>query len=172
VPIGFPETAAGAAAAVAAYERAFAAPSILRPRVLRARVAAVATPDYAATMLKVNGPGVERLANGPVGVGVAKGLQTLYSAVPIGYRIDAYEWGRAEVETWGMTLVGNAGTVQPAAYFGLSHTELTWVGGRWRIAAIESGFGPTPQLGTRPGSLGGYDVLGLARTLHAYAVAP
>jgi hypothetical protein len=172
VPVSFPETPAGAATAAAAYQQSFAAPEILRPGVLRARVEAVATPDYAAKMLEANGPGLERLAAGPIGVGLAHGLRTLYAAVPIGYRVLGYEPGRAEVETWGLTLLGNAGSVQPAAYFGLSHTELAWVGGRWRIAATESGFGPTPRLATKPGPLGGYDVLDLARSLRSYAPAP
>jgi hypothetical protein len=172
VPVSFPETATGAAEAAAAYQQAFAEPRILRSGVLRARVAALATPDYAEKMLAANGPGVERLAAGPIGVGLAHGLRTVYAAVPIGYRVAHYETGRAEVETWGLTLLGNAGSVQPAAYFGLAHTELAWVGGRWRIAATESGFGPTPRLATSPGPLGGYDVLDLARSLHAYALAP
>jgi hypothetical protein len=172
VPVSFPETPAGAAAAIAAYERSFAGPRILRPGILRARVEAVSTPDYAAKMLEANGPGVERLAAGPIGVGLAHGLRTLYAAVPIGYRVTDYEPGRAEVETWGMTLLGNAGSVQPAAWFGLSHTELAWVGGRWRIAATESGFGPTPRLATKPGPLGGYDVLELAHSLRSYVLSP
>jgi hypothetical protein len=172
VPVSFPETPAGAAEAAAAYQQAFAGPRILAPGVLRARVAALATPDYAATMLAANGPGTERLAAGPIGVGLAHGLRTIYAAVPVGYRVERYEPGRARVETWGLTLLGNAGSVEPAAYFGLSHTELAWAGGRWRIASIESGFGPTPRLATEPGPLGGYDVLDLARSLHSYALEP
>jgi hypothetical protein len=171
-PLSFPETPAGAAAAVAAYQRTFAAPAVLRPGVLRARIRAVATPDYAAKMLEANGPGAERLAAGPIGVGLAHGLRTLYAAVPIGYRVTDYEPGRAEVETWGLTLLGNAGSVQPAAYFGLSHTELAWMEGRWRIAATEAGFGPTPRLATKPGPLGAYDVLDLAHSLRSYVLAP
>jgi hypothetical protein len=172
VRVSFPQTRTGAAAAAAAYQQAFAGPTILRPGVLRSRVEALATPDYAERMLAANAPGAERLAAGPIGVGLAHGLRTIYAAVPIGYRVGRYEPGRAEVETWGLTLLGNAGSVQPAVYFGLSHTELAWLGGRWRIAATESGFGPTPRLATKPGPLGGYDVLDLARSLHGYALAP
>lgn len=170
--VPFPETAAGAAAATASYEQSFAGPAVLRPGVLRRRVEAAATADYAAKMLEANGPGVGRLAAGPIGQGLAHGLRTIYAAVPIGYRVLRYGRGRAEIETWGLTLLGNAGSVEPAAYFGLSHTELAWIGGRWRIAATESAFGPTPRLATPPGPLGGYDVLGLARELHGYVLAP
>lgn len=172
VPVSFPETPAGAASAAAAYQQAFAEPRILRPGVLRSRVEAVATPDYATKMLAANGPGVERIAAGPVGIGLAHDLRTIYKAVPIGYRVEHYEAGRAEVETWGLTILGNAGSVEPSAWFGLSHTELAWVGDRWRIAATESGFGPTPRLATRPGPLGGDHVLDLARSLHSYVLAP
>jgi hypothetical protein len=172
IPVSFPETAAGAAAAAAAYQQSFATPAILRPGVLRERVEAVATPDFAAKMLAANGPGVARLAAGPVGVSASAGLRTLYAAVPIGYRVLSFEPGRAEVETWGLTLLGNAGSVEPAAYFGTARTELAWSAGRWRIAGTEASFGPTPRLATPAAPLGGYDVLRLAKALHGYVLAP
>jgi hypothetical protein len=172
VRIDFPETAPGAASAIAAYQEAFASPAILRPGVLATRVRVVATPDYAARMLSVNGPGAERIAAGPVGVGLAHGIQTIYRTVPIGYRILSFGEGRASVETWGMTLLGNAGSVEPAAWFGISRTRLVWEGGRWRIAATGSGFGPTPRLATRPGPLAGYETLELSKELKGYALAP
>jgi hypothetical protein len=123
-------------------------------------------------MLVANGPGAQRIAAGPIGVGVSHGLQTLYAAVPIGYRVLSFSPARAAVETWGFTLLGNAGSAQPSAYFGVSRTQLAWIGGRWRIAALDSGFGPTPPLATPPGPLGGYDVLDLARQLRSYELAP
>jgi len=168
IRVDFPDTAEGAAAAVATYERAFASPSILRPSVMRERIEAVATPDYAARMLAANSPGRERLAAGPLGAGVADGLQTLYASVPIGYEVEAFSPSRARILTWGFTLVGNVSAVEPAAYFGLTHTELRRVEGSWRIAATRAGFGPTPKLATEPGPLGAYDVVGLAARLTSY----
>jgi hypothetical protein len=172
VPVGFPDTPAGAAQAVAAYQRAFATPAILRPAVMRARIEAVAAPDYAQTMLAANSPGAERLAAGPIGVGVSKGIQTLYEAVPIGYRVESFQPDRAQVLTWGFTLLGNAASAEPAAYFGLTHTELAWIDGRWQIAETKARFGPTPKLATKPGPLGGYAVIDLARGLEGYELAP
>jgi hypothetical protein len=171
IPVGFTDTAKGAAAAVAAYQRAFASPSILRPSVMRERIEAVATPDYAPQMLAANTPGRERIAAGPIGIGVAAGLQTLYAAVPIGYEVEAFTPSRARILTWGFTLLGNSSAVEPVAYFGLTHTELSWVGGTWRIAATRAGFGPTPKLATSPGPLGPYDVVGLAARLTSYEPA-
>jgi hypothetical protein len=172
VPVAFPHSAAGAAEAVAAYERSFASPAILRPGVLRARIEAVATPDYAAQMIAANAPGERRLVAGPIGQGLRSGLRTLYLAVPIGYRVESYSPQRARVLTWGFTLLGNASSVEPAAYFGLTHTELAWMDGRWRIAETRGGFGPTPRLATPPGPLGGYRVIDLAARLRSYAPAP
>jgi hypothetical protein len=171
IPVGFPDTAKGAATAVATYQRAFASPSILRPAVMRERIEAVATADYAAQMLAANSPGRERIAAGPIGAGLAAGFQTLYSAVPIGYEVEAFSPRRAKILTWGFTLLGNASAVEPAAYFGLTHTELLRVDGTWRIAATRAGFGPTPRLATEPGPLGAYDVVGLASHLTAYEPA-
>ena len=172
IPISFPDSPRGAAQAVAAYQRAFASPTVLRRGVLQSRIEAVATPDYAATMLAANSPGAERLATGPVGAGVRRGVQTLYSAIPIGYRVESFEADRARILTWGFTLLGNASSVEPAAYFGLTHTELVWMEGRWRIAETRGGFGPTPRLATKPGPLGAYGVIDLARGLESYELAP
>ncbi len=172
VRLGFPDTRPGAAAAIAAYQQAFARPAILRPGVLEARVDAVATPDYAARMLAANRPGTERIAGGPIGTGLGHDIRTIYQAVPIGYRIISFTRRRADVETWGLTIVGDLGSVEPAAWFGTSRTELTWEGGRWRIAEVESGFGPTPATGTRPDIAGGYEVLELAKGLKGYVLAP
>lgn len=172
VPVGFPRTVAGAAGAVAAYQRAFATPAVLRASVLRSRIGVVATPDYAQTMLEVNSPGARRLAAGPLGVGVREGVQTLFASVPIGYRVESFQPGRAQILTWGFCLLGNASSVEPAAYFGITHTEVVWMDGRWRIAETRGGFGPTPRLATPPGPLGGYRVIDLARQLRSYELAP
>lgn len=172
VPVAFPRTALGAAEAVAAYEQSFASPAILKPGALQARIEAVAMPGYVGRMLAANSVGERRIAAGPIGQGLAGGLQTLYAAVPVGYRVESFSPSRARILTWGFTLLGNASSVEPAAYFGLTHTKLVWSGGRWRIAETRGGFGPTPKLGTPPGPLGGYGVLGVAKRLRSYALAP
>jgi hypothetical protein len=172
LPSSFPDTRAGAAGAVAAYQRSFASPAILRPGVLRKRIEAVATPDYVEAMLAANTPGAERLAAGAIGAGLSSGVKTIYSAVPIGWRVESFSPARARILTWGFTLLGNASAVEPAAYFGITHTELAREGGTWKIAATRAGFGPTPRLATEPGPLGGYDVIDLAEGLRSYAPAP
>ncbi|MEZ4588697.1 MAG: hypothetical protein R2909_20155 [Gemmatimonadales bacterium] len=169
--MGYARTRAGAAAAVASYQRAFADAAILRPAVMRRRISVVASPDYTRTMLAANSPGRERLARGPVGEGIRNGIQTLYVGVPIGYRIESFSPHRARVLTWGFTLLGNASSVAPRVYFGLTHTDLVWQGD-WKIAGTEASFGPTPKLQTPPGPVDGYDVMRLAAELRSYAVTP
>jgi hypothetical protein len=172
VPQGFAHSRAGAAQAVASYERAFASPRILRPGVLRRRIEAVASRGYVRTMLAANGPGERRIAAGPIGAGLGHGVATVFCAVPIGYRIESYSPPRAEVLTWGFTLLGNASGVEPAAYFGLTHTTLVWRKGDWKIAATRGGFGPTPKLQTPRAPLEGFDVLSLAKGLRSYGTTP
>jgi hypothetical protein len=172
VPVGFPHSSEGAAAAVAAYQQAFASPSILDPGALKARIEAVATPAYVRRMLSANGEGVARLAAGPIGTGLRAGVQTIYSAVPIGFAVKTYDGDRARILTWGFTLAGNAESVEPAAYFGASTTDVVWSADGWRIAATRSGFGPTPRLATRQGTGEGFEVLRMARQLRGYELVP
>lgn len=172
VPLGFPDTPAGAAQALAAYQRSFASPAILRAGVLKRRIEAVAMPSYAATMLAANSPGEQRIAAGTIGQGLARGMQTLYAAVPIGYRVESFSPRRTRVLTWGFTLLGNDSDTEPAAYFGIARTELRRFQGEWKIAETRAGFGPTPRLGSPPGPLGPYSVIALAKRLRSYELAP
>lgn len=172
VGVGYPQTRAGAALAAAGYQQAFADTSILRPGVLRRRVEAVATPDFAATMLRANEPGVARLADGALGEGAREGIATAYFAVPIGYRLLSFSPSRAAVKTWGFTLIGNDSAIEPSAYFGTSRTELVWMGGDWKIADTRAWFGPTPRLARAPRSGEGFGVLAAIEELRPYGLAP
>jgi hypothetical protein len=92
--------------------------------------------------------------------------------VPIGYRVASFSPSRARVLTWGFTLLGNASAVEPRAYFGLTRTDLVWLGGDWKIAGTEASFGPTPRVATPPGPAGGYGVMDLVRRLQSYGATP
>jgi hypothetical protein len=107
---------------------------------LKKRIDAIATRDYASKMLAANQPGADRLMAGPVGEGVRQGTPTAY--------LLSYTPERARIQNWGLTIVGNASTVEPAAYFGTGTIELAWQDGRWRIASSQGAFGPTPQTRT------------------------
>jgi hypothetical protein len=172
VGVGFAHTRQGAALAAADYQQAFADKAILRPGELRRRVDAVATPEFAAVMLEANEPGTARLAHGAFGEGVRAGVRSVFLGVPVSYRLLSYSPGRAVLQTWGFTLLGNASSVEPSAYFGLARTVLVWSEDDWKIADTRASFGPTPRLASpRPGGEG-LSLVALSEELHRYGVAP
>lgn len=172
VGTGYAHTRAGALAANAHYQQSLADPAILRPGELRKRIEVVTTPDYAPAMIAANEPGARRLAQGVLGAGVKEGLPTAYFGVPVLYRLDSYSPRRAVVRTWGFTVLGNATTAEPAAYFGTSRIELAWSEGDWKIARTQGGFGPTPRLITPRRGAEGFDLVNLIGGMRPYAVSP
>lgn len=168
----YPHSPAGASLAMAAYQRALADPAILRPGVLEKRIQAIATPEYAKKALEANQPGDKRLIAGPLGQGVRSGTPTAYFGVPIAYRLISYTPERARVENWGLTMLGNVSTVEPAAYFGTGRMDLVWRDGRWRVASTQGAFGPTPQTRTPRKGPEGFELQDLARGFTPYGIAP
>lgn len=172
VGVGFSRTREGAALAAGSYQQAFTHMAILRPGELRRRIEVVATPRFAPTMLAANEHGTAQLKGGAFGEGIRARVQSAFVGVPVSYRVLSYTPGRAVVQVWGFTLVGNVESVEPTAFFGLSRTVLVWMGGDWKIADTRASFGPTPRLGTsRPGGEG-IGLVELMKELHRYAVAP
>lgn len=172
VGVGYAHTRAGALAANAGYQQAFADAAILRPAELRRRIEAVATPESALAMIAANEPGARRLSAGVLGAGVREGLPTLYFGVPVFYRVLSYSPRRAVIRSWGFTVLGNATTAEPGAYFGTSRVELVWLDGDWKIAATRAAFGPTPRLVTPREGGEGFTLVDLIEGMRPYAVTP
>ncbi|HEX3172814.1 MAG TPA: hypothetical protein VHQ43_01175 [Solirubrobacterales bacterium] len=172
VGVGYAHSRAGAIAASARYQQAFTDAAILRPGELRARIEAVATPRRARAMLRANAPGAARLASGPFGQGIGEGVPSAYLGVPVAYRLLRYSPRRALIRTWGFTVLGNASTLEPSAYFGLSRTELVWREGDWKIADTRASFGPTPRLATPRRGGEGFALIDLLGEMRPYGIAP
>ncbi|HET7417269.1 MAG TPA: hypothetical protein VFJ61_06570 [Solirubrobacterales bacterium] len=172
VGVGYAHTRAGAVAANANYQQAFADAAILRRGELRRRVQAVATPAYAPAMLAANEPGAERLAAGLIGRGLRGGVPTIYLGTPVLYRVLSYSPRRAVIRTWGFTVLGNATLAEPGGYFGTSRTELVWSEDDWKIADTRAAFGPTPRLVTPRQGGEGFDLVDLLKGMRSYAVSP
>jgi len=172
VGAGYAHTREGAVAANANYQQAFADAAILRRGELRRRIEAVATPDYAPQMIARNEPGMRRLAAGPIGVGLREKVATAFFGTPVLYRVVSYSRRRAVIGTWGFTVLGNATSAEPEAYFGTSRTELVWMHGDWKIARTSAGFGPTPRLLTPREGGEGFSLVDLLQEMRRYAVAP
>ncbi len=172
VGVGYAHTRDGAVAASARYQQAFADTAILRPAELRRRIEAVATPDFAPAMLAANEPGAARLARGALGEGLRAGVPSAYFGVPVAYRVLYYSPRRALIQTWGFTVLGNATSVEPSAYFGLSRMELVWREGDWKIADTRASFGPTPRPASPRHGGEGFGLIDLVREMRPYAVGP
>lgn len=172
VGVGYAHTRAGAIAANANYQQAFADAAILRRGELRRRIEAVATPDYVPAMVAGNEPGARRLAAGVIGRGLRERVPTAYFGMPVLYRVLSYSGQRAVIRTWGFTVVGNATLAEPGAYFGTSRTELVWLDGDWKIAATRAAFGPTPRLVSPREGGEGFELVDLLEGMRRYAVAP
>jgi hypothetical protein len=172
VGLGYAHTRTGALAASARFQQAFADPAILRRGELRRRIEAVATPAYVSRMLAANEVGAERLAQGILGDGVRADLPTAYFKVPVYHQFLSYSPQRAIIRLWGFTVVGNASTAEPAAYFGTARMALAWQDGDWRIEATRAAFGPTPRLLTPRRGGEGFDLIDLLEEMKPYAVAP
>lgn len=172
VGVGYAHTRAGAIAANANYQQAFADAAILRRGELRRRIEAVATPDYVPAMLAGNEPGAQRLAAGEIGRGLREGVPTAYLGMPVLYRVLSYSPQRAVIRTWGFTVLGNATRAEPGAYFGTSRTELVWLEGDWKIADTSAAFGPSPRLVSPREGGEGFGLVDLLEGMRRYAVAP
>jgi len=153
VPTQFARTQDGAVAAMLSHGAALGDPRVLLDLKRRVQLlSVVATPRYASTFEGRQAAGLEAARRGPLGRGLAAGVQTLYLASPIAYRVVSYSRDRAVVEGWGVSVVGNEQGVEPQATWGKTLTTARWDDGGWRIDSVEARDGPTPQLadGQRP----------------------
>jgi hypothetical protein len=153
VPVRFARSREGAVAAMLSHGAALGDPRVLFDPERRAQIlSVVATPRYAGTFEGPRAAGLEAARRGPLGQGLADGVQTLYLASPIAYRIVSYSPDQAVVEGWGVSVVGNDHGLPPQATWGKTLTWARWQQGDWRIDAVEAKDGPTPALaeGQRP----------------------
>lgn len=172
VGVGYAHSRDGALAANAGYLQALADTAVLRAEELRRRVEAIAIPSYVPAILAASEPGARRLMRGALGAGIEEKVPTAYFAVPISYRLISYSPRRAVIQSWGFTVLGNATSAEPAAYFGTSRIVLSWSEGDWKIARTRAGFGPTPRLLTPREGGEGFGLVDLLARMERYAVAP
>lgn len=153
VPVGYPDTPAGADAAAANYVVAFASAPMFAAASRHRIIAAVAAPTvvsalqeqydaaFAATTSRF---GLDANGQPPAG------LQFVARALPVGVHTDAYAGGAARVSVWSDGLIGLAGTgsMQPVSEaWSTTVVSLRWAGGDWKWVAASQTDGPTPVSG-------------------------
>jgi hypothetical protein len=78
----------------------------------------------------------------PLGRALRAGAPALARSAPLGYRVLSYSPQRARIETWIVSLVGGRNVpldLRLARYRG----EERWIGGRWKLAQIQSVADPS-----------------------------
>jgi hypothetical protein len=146
VGVGYPDTEAGAVAALLADGQTLSNPRVLLDSHRRAKVLAlIATSRYAATF---SGAGGRALATAErqtaLGRGLATGAQTVFLGVPIAYRVVSYTPQRIRVIGYGVSVVANDQGLSPRGTWATSTTDAVWQNGDWRVDAVTSSEGPTP----------------------------
>lgn len=136
VPRGFASTQAGAVAAAGGYVAAIGDRRFLDLDEAREAFGRFMAPELAAQQLH----GVSdaaRLADDP---GTAQRIQ------PLGYRVEAFEPGRAEVAVWSVVVVEGPVDREQVGWF-TDRLNLRWSAGDWLLVDASSQQGPSPSFG-------------------------
>ena len=146
VGVGYPDTEAGAVAALLADGQTLSDPRVLLDSRRRGQVLAlIATSRYAATFSGAGGRALTTAeAQTALGRGLAAGAQTVFLGVPIAYRVVSYTPQRIRVIGYGVSVVANDQGLSPRATWATSTTDAVWESGDWRVDAVTSSDGPTP----------------------------
>jgi len=164
VPVGYEQSAAGAAQAAGNY---LAAIGQLDPARATEALDQVAEPSARARLeagqrssLQV----VESLWR--IETAARQGKHVILTQTPIAYRVDSYTPAEATVRVWLVTVVGVEDRQRLSAFYGIGSATLTWLDGDWRLRSVDAGSQagdvvptspqtPTPTGGV-PAKLGGF----------------
>lgn len=153
VPVGYPDTPAGAQAAAANYVVAFASAPMFASATRHRIIAAVADPSVVSA-LQVQYDAAFAATTSRFGLDAngqpPAGQQLVARALPVGVHTDAYAGGDARVSVWSDGLIGLAGTgsTQPVAEaWSTTVVSLRWAAGDWKWVTASQTDGPTPVPG-------------------------
>ena len=149
VPVGYPETQAGAVAAATNYLVAFTQPRMFQPLVRMQVLTVLAGPERAPELIRSVDPGMQRAAQTlqvDPNTGTSSMGELVSRLVPVGYKVVSYSNGRARVAIWGTSLAGVAGassSVPVVNSWATDTVDLEW-DGDWKWAGFVEADGPTP----------------------------
>jgi hypothetical protein len=107
------------------------------PAIFGSRLARVAAPGATNRLKQSFGAGAAEV-RALLGTG-----QGVLRAAPLGYRLDSFSGTRAAVSVWMVALAGGE-RLEPVAQWRVLTLDLTWIRGRWLVAAGRGGPGPSP----------------------------
>ncbi len=153
VPVGYPNTPAGAQSAATNYAVAYGSAAMFDPAKRHAIVTAIADPAVTQSLQPqldgsfsavTAGFGLDSAGRAP------NGLTFVARALPVGVHLLRYDGDTAQVEVWTAGLIGLAGakSTQPVAEAWATATiSLHWVAGDWKWVSFTQHDGPTPVSG-------------------------
>jgi len=148
VPVGYAHSEDGAVTAAAAYSGTIGALALERSEDRTIAISAMSDPAALGQIRSGLMPGLETLNKG---LSTPTTVNAVVRAAPVAYRLVAYNRVNAEVDLWGVGIVGNDDSLPPAATWGITKVRLRWVDGDWKLAAnIEQSPGPTPKSNNAP----------------------
>jgi len=156
VPVGWPHTRQGAVGAAAGYARVLSAGWFLAEAGRRQRaLGAMAAPEARLGLQAAQDEVAAGIARGPFGAGLARrGVRSLLRTSLLGYRLDRYTPGDAQVALWALVLYGNDGGLAPQSLYATSTLRLRWTGD-WKLVEAATVPGPVPVQGQATPSAAG-----------------
>lgn len=139
VPVGHPQTKAGAIAAASDYAQALARLSLVGESALARGQEEVFTP---AAIAAVGEQARQEAATTRQELGASAAARH----VPIGARLLEYTPERARVALWIVHITSD-GRDTPTAWWMTEQVTLRWDGERWRVVDVAAGDGPVPAAG-------------------------
>ncbi len=146
VPVGYPQTSAGAQAAATRYVAVLGGALGLDPSRRDLALAAVSRngqPPHAIVARWATRPNVERATG--VQQALRSGLPVTAAAVPVMSRVTTYGGDTATVVVWVTAVLGTERLGSLDQSWSTETVTLQW-SGDWKLAAYESAPGPVPVL--------------------------
>jgi hypothetical protein len=153
VPVGYPQTSAGAQSAAANFVVAYGSGRMFQAAPRTAIIGAITDPAVRDVLL-ARADQVFRAQTSTFGLqadGTApKGLTFVCRAVPMGTKSSAHTAISATVEVWSVGIVGLVGSssIKPVVEaWNTTTMRLNWVNGDWKMVEFSQKEGPTPVSG-------------------------
>jgi hypothetical protein len=148
VPLGWPQSPSGAVAAAAGYAKVLSALWFLTDSARRGQALdRMAAPEALARLRADQDNIAAGIAMGPLGAGLGRPeVATMLRTSMLGYQLQGYSPGQAQVVLWAVVLYGNTGGLEPQALYVTSTLRLRWMAD-WKLAEIWTVPGPVPVQG-------------------------
>lgn len=147
IPVGYPRTKAGAAAAAVNYQTARSSPGYFTDETLRHQV--LETVMTSAALPGQREQDDDATENLMVALGVTEKTapEMVMRAAPLGTNVTSYSRETATVKVWMAEVVGVASensSMPVSATWSTYTLILQWQDGDWKVATIDQADGPTP----------------------------